>query len=142
MRARFEMGVHESNPATTVTFAPLALALDVAGSIDALLDDHALVQLAVDAAHEGAELASKIGRVATWANLLSKFVGKATLKIGVGLARHASPEGVHFVEEHFGRKLHAQNVRMAEAMASLARAKGTPHAALDALGARLELRAP
>jgi 2-dehydropantoate 2-reductase len=140
MNAHLELGVHETNPATTVTFVPLTMALDVAGGVDALLDDHALVQLAIEATREGAELAAGIGKVAAWASVLVKFVGPTTLKIGVGIARHTSPEAVRYVEEHFGRKLHAQNVRMAEAIVALAEEKGTPRAALSELLARL--RAP
>ena len=138
MRARLVMGVHESNPATTVTFIPLTMALDAAGGIDALLGDKGLLDVALAAAAEGQALARKIGKVAAWATVLTRFLGHRTLKIGVGLARHHSPEGVSYVEEHFGRKLHAQNVVMARAIVELAAAKGTPHEALDELSARLE----
>jgi 2-dehydropantoate 2-reductase len=137
MSAHFELRVHETNPATTVTFVPLTMALDVAGGVDALLDDHALVRLAVEAAHEGAELAARLGKVATWASMLVKFVGPTTLKIGVGIARHSSPEAVRYVEDHFGRKLHVQNVRVAETIVRLAEEKGTPHLALSELLERL-----
>jgi ketopantoate reductase len=134
---RREQGVHESNPATTVTFIPLMMALDVGGGVDALLANDALVHLALRAAHEGKELAVRLGKVASWATLLTKFVNRTTLRIGVGIAKHQSPEAVAYVDEHFGRKLHAQNVAMAEAIVGLAEQKGTPHDALVELRDRL-----
>ena len=135
---KLALGVHESNPATTVTFMPLAFALDVAGGVDALLDDHDLLHLALDAAREGGELASRIGKPAAWAHLLVKFVGPHTLKMGIALARMRSAEAVRYVEEHFGHKLHAQNVVMGDAMLELAREKGTPFASMTALVARMK----
>jgi 2-dehydropantoate 2-reductase len=136
-RPKFELGVHESNPATTVTFVPLMMALDVGHGVERLLADDALVELAIRAAGEGHELAQRIGKAAPWSSLLWKFVTKTTLRIGVGLAKQRSPEAVFYVEEHFGRKLHAQNVAMASAIVELAKAKGTPHAALEELADRL-----
>jgi len=129
--------VRETNPATTVAFIPLAMALDVAGGSDALLADKALLELALDAAREGLSLSRQIGKAAAWAGLLTKFVGPRMLRIGLALARSSSPEAVAYVEEHFGHKLHAQNVAMAEAMTQLAWEKQTPHDALDRLLARL-----
>src|SRR5262249_8814443 len=45
-RPKLELGVHESNPATTVTFVPLMMALDVGHGVERLLADDALVELA------------------------------------------------------------------------------------------------
>lgn len=138
--ARFEMGVHETNPATTIAFIALALGLDAAGSIDLLLSDEATLGLALRAAAECATLARRVGKVATWASLVLRFVGPTTLRLGIALARARAPEAVAYVEEHFGRKIHAQNVVMAEAIALLAREKGVTHAAIDELLARLTAR--
>jgi 2-dehydropantoate 2-reductase len=135
--ARLEPGVRETNPATTVAFIPLAMALDVAGGSDALLADKALLELALAATREGMALSRRIGKSAAWAGLLTRFVGPRTLRIGLALARSRSPEAVAYVEEHFGHKLHGQNVAMAEAMIKLAREKETPHDALDRLLGRL-----
>ena len=55
--ARIEHGVRETNPATTVSFIPLAMALDVAGGSDALLADGALLALAIEAARASAGVA-------------------------------------------------------------------------------------
>jgi ketopantoate reductase len=135
--SRTEADVHELNPATTVSFLPLALALDVAGSADALLDDSQLVHLALRATDEGRDLARAIGRTAAWSGLLLKFVSPMTLKIGIGIARRTSAEAVAYVEGHFGRKLHVQNVVMSEKIVRLAEEKGTPRIALEELHARL-----
>jgi ketopantoate reductase len=137
IRARFAMGVHEDNPATTIAFMPLAMGLDAAGGLDALLADDALLTLTLRAADEAGALAKRVGNVAAWASIIMKFVGPFTMKIGVSLGRKASPEAMGYVEEHFGRKVHAQNVTIANAIVELARAKGTPHEALRDLAARL-----
>ena len=65
--------------------------------------------------------------------MLLRFVGPFTLKMSVGVARSRAEEAVRYVEQHFGRKLHAQNVAMAAQIVELAKEKGTPHAALSQL---------
>jgi hypothetical protein len=131
--ARFEHGVHERNPATTILFAPLAMALDIAGSIEALLGHAPLLSLALDAASEARELVKHVGKPAPWSTTLARFVRPLTLKVGIGLARARSPEAVQYVERHFGRKLHAQNLRMAEGIVTLAARFGVSARALGAL---------
>jgi ketopantoate reductase len=122
-----ETDVLERNVATTVSFIPLAMALDVAGGIDAVLGDEAVLDLALQATDEGRELGRAVGKAEAWASTLLRFVGPLTLKVGVNLARSRSPEAARYVEQHFGRKLHAQNVRMAERIVELAAERGTPH---------------
>ncbi|MFO0671034.1 MAG: 2-dehydropantoate 2-reductase N-terminal domain-containing protein [Polyangiaceae bacterium] len=134
---RFQIGTFGINAATTVTFLPLAFALDVAGSASALLGDRALLALALDGAREGRELGRMLGTPAPWAEMLTSFVGPTMLKIGVGLAERRSKEAVRYVEMHFGTKMHAQNVVMAEAIATLARTRGLPATALESLARRL-----
>jgi hypothetical protein len=138
--AKLAPGVLARNVATTVSFIPLAMALDVAGSIDTLLGDDELLDLAMRAAREGQELGRAVGNAEVWASGILRFVGPRMLKIGVGLARSRAPEAVGYVEEHFGRKLHAQNVAMAAQMAELASERRTPNAALRELLDRLRAR--
>ncbi|HEY8038544.1 MAG TPA: 2-dehydropantoate 2-reductase N-terminal domain-containing protein [Polyangiaceae bacterium] len=135
---KLEPDVLGRNVATTVSFIPLAMALDVAGSAEALLEDEALLALALDAADEGRELGRAVGKAEAWASMLLRFVGPFTLKVGVGLARSRAPEAVAYVEQHFGRKLHAQNVAMAERIVELAGERGTKREALGKLLARLK----
>lgn len=138
--SRLQRDTFGINAATTVTFLPIAFALDVAGSADALLKDHALSKLAIAGAREGQALGRLLGKPAPWAELLVHFVGPTMLKIGVALAKRRSPEAVRYVETHFGTKMHAQNVAMAEEIASLARERGLAHDALDALAERVRTR--
>lgn len=142
MRAKLAPNVLERNVATTVSFIPIAMALDVAGSVDALLADDALLSLALDAAAEGRDLGKTVGKAEAWASMLLKFIGPRTLKMGVGLARSRAPEAVLYAEEHFGRKLRAQNVAMAARMLELGRDKGVATVALAELHSRLRSATP
>jgi ketopantoate reductase len=137
IRTRLEPGVLGRSVATTVSFVPIAMAIDAGGGIDALLADGALLALAVDATDEGRKLGRSLGEVEAWASMLLRFVRPFVLKVGVGLARSRFPEGVTYVETHFGRKLHTQNVLMAQRMVQLATQQETPRAALERLLARL-----
>ena len=145
IHAKLVPQVLERNVATTVSFIPIAMALDVAGSVEALLADDsgprragALLSLALDAAAEGRELGKSVGKAEAWASMLLRFVGPRTLKMGVGLARSRAPEAVLYAEQHFGRKLHAQNVAMAGRMVDLARDQGVAAPSLAELYARLK----
>jgi hypothetical protein len=135
---RLDLGVHETNPATTISFIPLAMGVDAAGGIDALLRDRALLKTTLDAVAEGLALATRIGKTPGWIDMLARFAGPMSLKIGIGLARSRAPEALAYVEEHFGRKLHAQNCAMARSIVALAEEKGMGAAALRALQGRLE----
>jgi ketopantoate reductase len=141
IRTRLEPGVLGRNVATTVSFVPIAMAIDAGGGIDALLADRTLLALAVDAADEGRTLARSLGEAEAWASMLLRFVRPFVLRVGVGLARSRLPEAVTYVENHFGRKLHTQNVLMAQRIIELATRQETPRAALERLLARL-LAAP
>ncbi len=141
LRARLEPGVLERNVATTVSFIPLAMALDVAGSLDALLADPALLDLALSATREGRALGQTVGKAEAWAGALLRFVGPVALRLGLGVARSRAPEAVAYAEQHFGHKLHAQNVAMATQMVELAREKGTPDVHLTELLQRLRANA-
>ena len=131
--AKEETDVLGRNVATTVSFIPIAMALDVAGSIEAAMADDALMAVALEAADEGRALGRAVGKAEAWASMLLRFVGPFTLKVGLGLARSRAPEAVAYAEQHFGRKLHAQNLLMAERIVELAAEKGTPREALTKL---------
>jgi ketopantoate reductase len=135
--ARAQEDVLARNVATTVSFIPIAMALDVAGSIDGVLQDDTLLALALEAADEGRELGRAVGKAEAWASMLLRFVGPFTLKVSVGVARSRAEEAVRYVERHFGRKLHPQNVAMAGRIVEMAKDKGTRHAALEVLLQRL-----
>lgn len=135
--AKLDTRVLAQNIATTVSFMPIVMGMDIAGSIDALMSDKKLLRLAIDAVNEAGQLAKVVGAPAAWAEMLLHFVGPFTLKAGIGLARMKSPEAVLYVEEHFGRKLHAQNLKIGKAMVNLAENKGVRAEQLHALYTRL-----
>jgi ketopantoate reductase len=139
--ARLEPGVQDTNAATTVTFTPVAMAIDAAGSIDALLSDRALSDLALAAVREAMELSSRIGEAAPWVGALASFARPTVLRIGAAIGKDRFPEAFDYVERHFGRKLHGQNVATGGAIVELAKTHDTPHEALDGLLQRLEERA-
>jgi ketopantoate reductase len=136
--ARLQPGVPETNAATAVTFVPLAMGIDAAGGVDALLADRPLFDLALAAVREGIDLSLQIGSAAPWVASLTKFAGPMRLRMGAMIGKKRYPEAFAYVEDRFGRKLHAQNVAMGRGIAFLAGTRGAPHAAILALLDRLE----
>jgi hypothetical protein len=139
--AHRERDVGALNAATTTAFFPLIAGIDAGGGVDRLLGDKELFATVIDAAHESAVLGQKLGKVASWAHLLTRFVGPYTLKPAVALARTLAPEALRFAESHFGPKLHAQHVAMGDAILEIARELGQEVPALarlmDVLRARV-----
>lgn len=125
-----ERDVAAINTATTTAFYPLIAAIDAGSGVDGVLGNKELLRAALDAAKECSTLARKAGKPATWASMLTKFVGPFTLKPGVALARRLFPEAVQFVDHHFGAKLHEQHVAMGEAILALGRQHGMSMPAL------------
>lgn len=137
--AKLEAPVRKSNPATSIAFFPLVLALDAAGgTADSVLDSKDVLKDAFAAVKETRELGDRIGPIAPWAGLLLKFVNPLALKVGIRLAQTASPEGVHFVELHFGKKVHEQNLKMGRSIVELGREHGVKLSAFERLLARAE----
>jgi ketopantoate reductase len=127
------------NAATTILFAPIVFALDVAGGVDRLLGDTPLFDLARRAVKETRALSRTVGRADAWASALVPLVQPWTVRAAIAIARGRAPEAVHYAEEHFGRKLRAQNRAMAAAILELARARvpSCPLRSLETLAARL-----
>jgi 2-dehydropantoate 2-reductase len=137
IETRREEGVQQINAATTITFLPITMALAAAGGVTELLADDPLTELGLRAAEESTAIAETIGKSAPWAPLLVKFLGPSVLKMGVAIAEKSAPEAVHYVDEHFGKKLRRQAQVMGQKLADLAAAKKLPHEAIDALNERL-----
>jgi ketopantoate reductase len=131
--AKLESEVLQRNIATTLSFLPLGIAIDVGGGIDKVLRNDELLAIAIEATKEGRALGELLGRPPAWAAMLMRFVGPLALKAGVAIARARAPEALRYTEEHFGHKLHAQNVAMANAILDLAREKGVRRDAMDRL---------
>lgn len=121
---QLERDVGSLNAATTIAFFPFTAALGIGGSVDGVLGNKELVNAVVEAAKECEALAKKVGRVASWAVLLGRFIGPFTLKPGVLLARRIAPEAVRFVEAHFGPKLARQHAVVGEAILDFGRQRG------------------
>jgi 2-dehydropantoate 2-reductase len=138
--AHREQDVGALSAATSTAFFPLIAAIDVGGGIDGLLANRELFATVIDAAHESDALGQKVGKVAPWAHLLTRFVGPYTLKPAVTLAHRLAPEALRFAEAHFGHKLHAQHLAMGEAILELGREHGQAMPALDLLLAVLRGR--
>jgi 2-dehydropantoate 2-reductase len=130
---RFEKDVAALNAASTISLFPLIAAIDAAKGIDGVLADKVLLDTALAAAKECEGLAKKIGKVAPWAQVLSRFVGPYTIKPGVALARKLAPETVRFVERHFGPKLHEQHLALGDTISTIGREHGMEMPELDLL---------
>lgn len=137
LRTHLELGVHETNPATTVCMIPIGMSVGLAGGLAALAGDAELLALTARACREGVELGRSIGRPETGALLGPLLAKPFVMRAAAFAVRRLSPEALFYVDEHFGRKLRAQHRVMAREMAELARAKHVPHAAIDELAARL-----
>jgi 2-dehydropantoate 2-reductase len=138
---RFQLGVHEESPATTIAVVPILAGIDAAGGIEPLLADDALLALTFHAADEASALAARVGSVATWASVLLKFAGPRAIKIGLPLARSRAPEALRYADR-IAMHSRAQNVALVREAVALAEEKGTPHEALAELAIRLEPASP
>jgi Ketopantoate reductase PanE/ApbA len=137
LRARLELGVHETNPATTVCFISIGMALSIAGSAQALTEDETLLSLTARACHEGVRLSHRIGTPEPWGSLTPVLAAPWAFRAWLGALPRVSPEALFYAEEHFGRKLKAQHRVMIQEMIDLAHEKGLPHDAFDELARRL-----
>lgn len=134
---RFELGVHESNPATTACFIPAAMAVCVAGGLEALARDPQTTALARRACVEGVALSRRLGRADPLAHAAPLVATPLVLSAAAFVLQRLAPEIVGYIDAHFGEKLRAQHVAMAATLARLATERGTPHEALADLEAAL-----
>ncbi|MBX3233733.1 MAG: hypothetical protein KIT84_09305 [Labilithrix sp.] len=132
---KLALGVHESNPATTVGFIPIGMGLCVAGSGDALVADEELCALVARAVDEGGRLAHRIGKPELFSVFFPVVASRWALKLWL---RALPAEARFFAEDHFGRKIADQHRVMIRQMIELAIEKQLPHEALDQLAIRLD----
>jgi ketopantoate reductase len=135
--AKLERNVLDRSVATTMAILPLAMAVDLAGGIDAVLADHALLSLARDAAEEGSRLGATVGKAERWASMLPRFIGPRMLKAAAAVTRSRFPETLTYVEHHFAGKLRAQNLLLGARILELAKQRGARCDALERLIGRL-----
>lgn len=128
VNTKLELGVHESNPATTVGFICIGMGLAIAGSVEALVADEELCELVARGCTEGGRLAHRIGKPQPLALAFPIVTSKWAFRLWL----KALPEEARFfAEDHFGRKIVAQHRVMIRQMISLAGEKGLPHSAFD-----------
>jgi 2-dehydropantoate 2-reductase len=139
LETQLELGVHEKNPATTVCFIAIGMAISIAGSASSLIADDALLALTTSACGEGVRLGSRIGEAEPWAKLAPVFAAPWALRAWLQALGRISPEALFYAEEHFGRKLREQHRVMIREMIELANEKALPHEAFDELARRLSL---
>lgn len=129
--ARLSRDVRRRNPATTVTFFPLSLALSLAGSARSLASETELLELAAGGCRETLRLARRLGPIELPAALVARCVRPWWLSRALQLADRAFPRATHFVDQHFGAKLKSQHRRLSEEILALGR---THHVAMPAFG--------
>jgi len=126
--------VKTTNPATTIAFFPLLLALQAAGgSITKLIEDHSLLKLGLEAGREARALSKTVGELARFSSIFLSFATPFTVRAGIKLAKSRAPESMVFLEKHFGAKLHSQHQAMFSMIVELARERGTRVDALTRL---------
>lgn len=130
------------NAATTVAFFPLIAAICAAGTVAAVLADEALLSTALAAARETSKLARQIGKPAPLSGLALRLASPARLRAVMAAGRAVTPELVHFLDEHFGPKLHDQHVAMGASILLLGQEHGRTLPALERLLQRVRDRVP
>ena len=126
LTTHLELGVHETNPASTVCFIPLGMAVVLSGGTAALPDDPELLELVRRCCREGVAMSRRIGRPEPLVTLAPLVATPLVLKVLVSYLRRREPEVVAYIDRHFGHKLVQQHRDMAHAIVSLAASRGVP----------------
>jgi 2-dehydropantoate 2-reductase len=121
---RLERDVSKKNPATTIAFFPLSVAISSAGGVRALSEREEIVRMAGSACRESLALARRIGPVEPAAALGAWLAKPAALRGGLALGRRFAPRAIEFVDAHFGDKLEAQHAEFGREILELGREHG------------------
>ncbi len=133
LSARLSDDVRRRNPATTIAFFPLSLALAAAGGTGALARRRDLLQLAARACRETLALAERIGPVEPAARLAARWSTPRRLALALRLLRRVAPRAARFMERHYGEKLSQQNRVMGEEILALGTREGVAMPSFEAL---------
>ncbi len=117
--AQFASNVDKLNPATTITFLPLVLLLDLSGGTVQQALASGMLDIASKAVRECRSIANTIGQVPAWAATAANLMRPASLRATIAMATMTYPEAIRFVERHFGRKTHVQNLGLAQDVIAL-----------------------
>ena len=120
LAVRLERDVSRKNPATTIAFFPLSVAIGAAGSLDGLSARDDLLDAVGPACRETLALARRLGPVEPAAALGARVSGPFTLRTMVSLLERVAPRATEFVDAHFGQKLDAQHDAFAQEILELA----------------------
>lgn len=131
--ARLSSDVRARNPATTMAFFPISVAVSRAGGIERLLEDPELCRLGARAARETYALARQIGPIDAAAALALRTVTPGTLRAAFTLLTRLLPRATRFVDDHFGDKLGQQHRCLGAEILELGSAHGVPLPSLAAL---------
>ncbi len=129
IRTRLELGVHETNPALTITLAPWFVAVGIAGSVQELLQNDKLLDLTQRATNETRELGKRVGTMPA-AGHLTRILKPWLLRFGKRVFDPSQKEVFHYIDEHFGHKLRAQHQAMINDVLEMCSDKGVPDKAL------------
>jgi hypothetical protein len=124
LSARLSDDVRRRNPATTIAFFPLSLALAAAGDTATLARRRDLLKLAASACRETLVLAQRIGPVEPAARLAARWSTPRRLAIALRLLDRLAPRAARFVQRHYGDKLSEQNRVMGDEILGLGAREG------------------
>lgn len=124
--ARSSKDVRTRNPATTIAFFPISVAVSRAGGIERLVGDQELCRLGAHAARETSALARQLGPIDAAAGLVLRAVTPGTLRGAFALLTRVIPQAARFVDDHFGDKLGEQHRRLGAEILELGRKYAVP----------------
>jgi 2-dehydropantoate 2-reductase len=125
--------VARKNAATTVAFFPLIASIAPGHGLEGVLADEELLTTTLAALRETSALAPKLGPQQPFARWIARFASPGSLAAAVAIVRIMAPDVLHFLDAHFGPKLHDQHVAMGAAVLSLAREHDVATPALERL---------
>lgn len=89
--------------ATVTALLPILLGVPAAhGSIDAMLDDRALLELGLGATKECRAIAARLGTLPGFVSLFLSFATPFTIRAGVKLGKQRAPASIDILEGHRG----------------------------------------
>jgi 2-dehydropantoate 2-reductase len=109
---RLAPDVRTRNPALTMAFFPITVAVSRAGGIDELLRDAPLAELGARATRETLQLAREVGPIDTAVAMALRALTPRTLRGAFLLLVRLFPRATRFVDTHFGDKLGDQHRRI------------------------------
>lgn len=139
LRARFEPRVAERNAATTAALFPLTVAVAVAGGLEQMGEQSALLELTRRATRQGLGLASSLGAADSEAVGLARLLLSPAWGPLTEAVRRVAPFMMQFIDEHFGPKLAAQHLALGAQFLELGRERQIDMSALAELLEQLEL---